>query len=179
MDEDSSYHWSFVSHNGQLKFNRVVMGGKNSAAHFQKVMQTVVGEMNYRKVLVYIDDVLVFGNNITDLLSHIRELFQRLRELGIFLKPSKCELFSKQVLWCGHLIDEEEITINPAFLSAVREIPVPENAATLRQLLASANWVRNRIPQFATLVTPLQELLAQELSKCNGHGREIYAGARW
>ena len=89
MDEDSSYHWSFISHNGQFKFNRVVMGGKNSAAHFQKVMQTVVGEMNYRKVLVYIDDVLVFGNNITDLLSHIRELFQRLREFGIFLKTSK------------------------------------------------------------------------------------------
>ena len=38
VDEDSSYHWSFVSHNGQFKFNRVVMGGKNSAAHFQKVM---------------------------------------------------------------------------------------------------------------------------------------------
>ena len=95
------------------------MGGKNSAAHFQKVMQSVVGDMNYRKVLVYIDDVLVFAKNITDLLSNIRELFQRLRTFGIFLKPSKCKLFSKQVLWCGHLIDEEGISINPAFLSAV------------------------------------------------------------
>ena len=43
-------------------------------------------------------------------------------------------------------------------MSAVRDIPVPENAATLRQFLASANWVRNRIPQFATLVTPLQDV---------------------
>ena len=76
------------------------------------------------------------------------------------------ELFSKQVLWCGHLIDEEGISINPAFLSAVREIPVPENAAALRQFIASANWVRNRIPQFATLVTPLQDLLVQALSTC-------------
>ena len=126
MEEDSSYHWSFISHNGQFKFNRVVMGGKNSAAHFQKVMQTVVGDMNYKKLLVYIDDVLVFGRNITDLICHIRELFQRLRKFGILLKPSKCELFSTQVLWCGHLIDAEGITINPAFLSAVREIPVPE-----------------------------------------------------
>ena len=38
VDENSSYHWSFISHNGHFKFNRVVMGGKNSAAHFQKVM---------------------------------------------------------------------------------------------------------------------------------------------
>jgi hypothetical protein len=177
VEESSSHHWSFISHNGQFKFNRVVMGGKNSAAHFQKVMQTVVGEMNYKKLLVYIDDVLVFGRNITDLLCNIRELFQRLRKFGIFLKPSKCELFSTQVLWCGHLIDAEGITINPAFLTAVREIPVPENAATLRQFLASANWVRNRIPQFATLVHPLQELLVQALAQCKRKTSRVAAKA--
>jgi transposase InsO family protein len=166
VEDTSSYHWAFITHNGQFKFNRVVMGGKNSAAHFQRIMQRVVGEMLYKKVLVYIDDVLVFGNNIMDLVRSIRELFQRLRKFRIFLKPSKCELFSTQVLWCGHLVDAEGIAINPAFLSAVRDIPVPENAATLRQFLASANWVRNRIPQFAKLVTPLQELLVKLLATC-------------
>ena len=95
-----------------------------------------------RKVLVYIDDVLVFGNNITDLLANIKKVFQRLRRFRIYLKPAKCELFASRVLWCGHLIDAEGIAINPAFISAVNEIPVPENAATLRQFLASANWVR-------------------------------------
>ena len=44
VEENSSYHWSFISHNGQFKFNRVVMGSENSAAHFQKFMQLVVGK---------------------------------------------------------------------------------------------------------------------------------------
>jgi hypothetical protein len=121
--------------------------------------------------------VLVFGRNIPDLLCHIKELFQRLRKFGIFLKPSKCELFSTQVIWCGHLIDTEGISINPAFLSAVREIPVPENAATLRQFLASANWVRNRIPQFSTLVHPLQDLLVQTLAHCKRKTSRVAAKA--
>ena len=81
-------------------FNRVVMGGKNSAAHFQKTMQGVLKSMLYKQVLVYIDDVLVFGRNIPDLLSAIKEVFQRLRRFRIFSKPSKCELFAPRVLWC-------------------------------------------------------------------------------
>ena len=104
-------------------------------------------------------------------------MFQRLRRFRIFLKPAKCELFASRVLWCGHLIDAEGIAINPAFLSAVREIPVPENAATLRQFLASANWVRGRIPQFAELVTPLQELLVQCLAKCKRKTTRVAAKA--
>ena len=136
----SSLHWAFITHNGQFKFNHVVMDGKNSAAHFQKTMQFVLKNMLYRKVLVYIDDVLVFGSNITDLLANIKEVFQRLRRFRIYLKPAKCELFASRVLWCGHLIDAEGIAVNPAFISAVNDIPVPENAATLRQFFASANW---------------------------------------
>ena len=52
VEDTSTYHWAFITHNGQFKFNRVVMGGKNSAAHFQKVIQLVVGNMLYKKVLV-------------------------------------------------------------------------------------------------------------------------------
>ena len=96
------------------------MGGKNSAAHFQKGDATRRWRNELQELLVYIDDVLVFCSNITDLIRNIRELFQRLRKFRIFLKPAKCEIFSTQVLWCGHLIDAEGISINPAFLSAVR-----------------------------------------------------------
>ena len=108
--------------------------------------------MLYKKVLVYIDDVLVFGRNVSDLLANIKEVFQRLRRFRIYLKPSKCELFASRV--------------NPAFISAVNDIPVPENVATLRQFLASANWVRGRIPRFSELATPLQEFLVKSLAKC-------------
>ena len=69
VETKSSYHWAFVTHNGQFKFNRVVMGGKNSAAHFQKTMQGVLKNMLYKKMLVYIDEVLVFGRNFSDLLA--------------------------------------------------------------------------------------------------------------
>ena len=153
------------------------MGGKNSAAHFQKTMQLVLKNMLYRKVLVYIDDMLVFGNIITDLLANIKEVFQRLRRFRIYLKPAKCELFASRVLWCGHLIDAEGIAVNPAFISAVNDITVPENASTLRRFLASANWVRGRIPRFAELVTPSQEFLVKCLAKCKRMTSRVAAKA--
>ena len=114
------------------------MGCKNSAAYFQNTKKRVLKSLLYRNVLVYIDDVLLFGENISDLLAAIRELFQRLRAHRIFLKPAKCETFAPRVLWCGHLIDAEGIAVNPVFILAVAEIAIADNAATRRQILASA-----------------------------------------
>ena len=51
--------WAFLTHAGQYCFNRVVMGGKNSASFFQQTMQEVLGDLVYVSVLTYIDDVLV------------------------------------------------------------------------------------------------------------------------
>ena len=54
---------------------------------------------------------------------------------------------------------------------------MPENAATLRQFLASANWVRGRISKFAELVTPLQELLVKCLATCKRKTTRVAAKA--
>ena len=50
--EDSRRFWSFVTHNGQFEFTRVVMGGKKSAGYFQQVMQKVLADLLFICVLI-------------------------------------------------------------------------------------------------------------------------------
>ena len=64
-----------------------------------------------------------------------------------------------------------------AGISAVNDIPVLENAATLRQFLASYNWVCGRIPSFTELATPLQELLVKSLASCKRKTARVAAKA--
>ena len=86
--------WAFLTHSGQYCFNRVVMGGKNSASFFQQTMQEVLGDLVYVSTLIYIDDVLVYGEDFEQLMVAIKKVSLRLRQYGIFLKPRKCTVFA-------------------------------------------------------------------------------------
>ena len=51
-----------------------------------------------------------------DLLSgywHLRQVFLRLREAGLKLKPSKCNLCSKGVEFLGHFVGAEGVRTDP------------------------------------------------------------------
>ncbi len=111
--------------------------------------------------------MLVYAENFKELLVAMQSVFLRLRQYGIFLKPRKCTLFAQSIVWCGHRISKEGCGINSEYLQAVQDIPAPLNAATLRQLLASCNWVRDSIPNYALIVSPLQELLKKVLADCS------------
>ena len=82
------------------------MGGKNSASYFQQTMQEVLGDLIYVCVLIYIDDVLVYAEDGEKLMSAMKQVFLRLRKFGIFLKPKKCTLYARSIVWFGHIISE-------------------------------------------------------------------------
>ena len=68
-------------------------------------------------------------------------------------------------------------------MQAVQHIPEPKNAATLRQFLASCNWIRDCVPNFASTVAPLQQILKEALSDCKRKTTRVVAkkdiGDRW
>ena len=45
---------------------------------------------------MYIDDIIVTGKNFDDHVRNVAQVFQRLRQAGLKLKPTKCKLFQKR-----------------------------------------------------------------------------------
>jgi hypothetical protein len=164
VGKDSTHCLAFVTHEGLFEFTRLVMGARNSAGHFQKVMTQVLSDLVLQVILLYIDDILVYARTAAELVAAIRQVFDRLRAAGIFLKPSKCDLFCRELVWCGHHISEAGIGVNPQYVDAVREMAAPVTAADLQQFLGSCGWVRGKIPAYAELVAPLQQLLTAALA---------------
>lgn len=54
-------------------------------------------------------------------------VFQRLKENGLKLKPSKCSSLQKQVRCLGHIVLKNGIQTDPEKISAVVIWPVPVN----------------------------------------------------
>lgn len=60
-------------------------------------MNLVLRGLYWKKVLAFLDDILVLGKNFQDYLDNIIEVLQRFRSYGLKLKPQKCILFRKEV----------------------------------------------------------------------------------
>ena len=71
-------------------------GLSNSGATFSRLMQACLGDENYKTLLIYLDDVLVFSNDFASHLVRLQLVFNRLRQHGLKIKPSKCSFFQHQ-----------------------------------------------------------------------------------
>ena len=95
------------------------------------------------------------------LLETIDIYLHRCQQYNLKLKISKCNFYMKEVEWCGHLISGKGISIAPTKMKALTAVPVPKNAGELMQYICALNFLRNKIPMFSEIVSPLRRFLTK------------------
>ena len=113
--------------------------------------------MNYWGICL--DDVVTFADMQLSLVQRLKWRFDRFREKGISLNPSKCKLGVTSVEYCGHLIDREGLYFTQPKLETVADFTIPETQHQLRSFLGLANWFRDHIRGHSDLVRPLHKVL--------------------
>ncbi|KAL5006849.1 hypothetical protein ScPMuIL_015655, partial [Solemya velum] len=102
-DQDKAKTAFSVGPLGFYQFNRMAMGLTNSPSTFQRLMQTCMGDLNLVICLLFLDDIIVFSSTFEEHLQRLEAVFQRLKEYGLKLKPSKCSFLQKEVRYLGHI----------------------------------------------------------------------------
>jgi hypothetical protein len=180
LTEKASKMLSFATPDGVFEPLRVPMGARNAACHFQKTMMEILmneGLLN-RGVLCYMDDVLLYADSPQELLELWKRVVCALQRVGLFITPGKSVFFAKRIVWCGHLISENGVDADPARIKALNAIPVPETIAQLQQFVAAANWLRDKIPEYARVFAPLQSALNLGLARCSRRTKAEATGVK-
>jgi len=110
-------------------------GLTNASATFQRVMDQVLGQINRQFALVYIDNINVFSEMFNGHLTHLKEVFQRIRQAGLRLNPSKCHFGRKSVTFLGHVISKGKVETDPSNTEKVTRYSEPTNKTQLRDFL--------------------------------------------
>lgn len=110
-------------------------------------------------VAVYLDGILVSGEDETDHLKNLDEVLRRLGEAGLQLKRSKCAFMQKEVEYLGHRVDAQGLHPVKKKVKAVMDAPTSTNVTELKAYLGLLNYYNKFLPNLATLSAPLHELL--------------------
>ena len=122
-------------------------------ASFQRLMESCLGDMHLNWCIIYLDDVLVFSKTPKEHLERLRGVFQKMREAGLKLKPSKCEFFRDRIAYLGHIVSKVGIETDPKKIMDVR------------QFLGFTNYYRKFIKQYAQVANPLNKLISGDNAK--------------
>lgn len=131
-------------------------GIKTASAIFTRLMRSLLAGLP--NVVHYIDDVLVATSTWEEHLNTLRELFRRIRQAGLTVKPQKCELGMSRVVFLGHLLGEGVIRPVESIVTKLEQAPKPETKKQVRSFLGLAGYYRGLIPHYAAKAQPLVEL---------------------
>ena len=162
MDPNSCEKTAFCHQNGPSGglYEWLVMpfGLKTAPGCFQRLMDKLLSDLRYISLLVYLDDILVFGSTFEETLSRLGELLRRLRNANLKLKPAKCKLFRKSLEFLGHVVSEKGISCDPKKIEVVKSWPRPKNQKEVKSLLGLASYYRRFLNNFSTIAKPLTNL---------------------
>ena len=125
-------------------------------------METCLGDLNLHWCIIYLDDIVIFSKDLASHLERLEAVFQKLEEAGLKLKPSKCELFQRQLAYLGHVISAKVVATDESKIEAIKNWPTPTNITEVRSFLGFTGYYCRFIPKFVQVACPLHKLTLGE-----------------
>lgn len=166
LTPEQQQYTGFVTHSGIYHFRFCPFGLKNSPAWFLRIINRAFRDYAFGKrrfIFLYIDDFLVFSTTFANHLTHLLQVFLRLRRLNLCLKATKCFFSFQRVKCLGYIVTPRGFEPDPAKISAVQDFPRPRTAKDVRSFLGLASYYRRWVPSFSDIGRPLHALTGKNV----------------
>ena len=166
MAADSKQYIAFtLGSMGLYECEDMPFGLCNAPLTFQRLMQNCLGELNLTYCLIYLDDVIIFSDTEEEHLHRMRVVFDRFREHGLKLKPSKCDVFRNEINYLAHHVSKDGVLPSKKNLEAIAECPPPDTYTKIKAFVGLIGHYRCFIKGFAPIAAPLYDLTSGENKK--------------
>lgn len=146
---------AFSTRQGQFCFNRLPFGLATAPATFQRMMHSMLDGILFKGVVVYLDDILVYGKDKEEHNNRLEEVFRRIQLAGLRINPEKCNLYKEELTFLGHTVSASGIKTNDKKIKEIQDAEIPVCAKQLRSFLGMTNYYRKFIKDYAKIAEPL------------------------
>ena len=159
LEEKSKKLAAFITYDGIYEFQTMAFGLSGATATFQMLMMKLLRNIAWKYVLCYVDDIIIFSSSFEDHLSHLEEVFKRLRDAGLKLSPKKCFFAKERLHYLGFILSKDGVEADPRKVEKIVNLKAPKNAKGVKSLLGLTGFYKKFIPQYSQICSPLFSLL--------------------
>ena len=162
-EEDRKYYTCHDPLNRMVyEFVRMPMGAKNASQIFQMLAETVIRPKTIG-LSVYIDDLSGACDTFEEGMASLKTLFARVKEANLKLGLKKSKLFCEELTMFGYKLTRKGYAADPDRVKALISIAAPKNQKELLSIIASFNYFRSTIPNFAKIAAPMYKLTGSKV----------------
>jgi hypothetical protein len=153
---------AFRTKYGIYEYLVMPFGLTNAPASFQRWMNEVLRDYLDVFCIAYLHDILIYSDNIEQHRQHVKMILERVEEVGLKLKASKCEFHTDRMEYLGYIILPSGIQMDLEKVRAVAEWREPTDMKGVQSFRGFANFYRRFIRDFSKITAPLTRLTRKD-----------------
>ena len=114
-------------------------------------------------VIIYLDDILIYSNNMSEHHQHVKEVLKHLCKAGLYAKAEKCEFHSKSVEYLGYIISSSGLTMSNKKVKIIQDWLEPKKVKDIQSFLDFAKFYYRFIFNYSDIVIPLIHLTWKDI----------------
>jgi hypothetical protein len=131
---------TFITKYGLYEYIVMSFELTNAPAFFMYLMNSVFMDYLDKFVEVFINDILIYSQNEEEHKEHLKMVLQRLREHQLYAKLSKCESWISEVLFLGHIINRDELAVDPNKVADILDWKAPRDVQEIKSFIGMAGY---------------------------------------
>ena len=140
---------------------RISFGLSLAPGAFERFLENCLGHLRDTVCITYLDDKIIFSASLEEHVEHTPKVLHWLRELGVKLKPRKCKLFKKEVVFLGCVLFEERYKLDPSSIKPVLSLKEssPKTVNEVYKLMGFLNYYHRYIKNFSKIAKPIYDIV--------------------
>ena len=112
----------------------------------------------------YLDDILIYSDNVLEHENHMKLVLQRLRTAGLQVDIKKTEYHVTRTKYLGFIISTQGLEVDPEKVSAITSWQLPSSVKGVQSFLGFCNFYRRFIKDYGRVAKPLNELTRKDVA---------------
>ena len=122
IKEGNEWKTAFITRRGLFEATVMYFGFSNAPVTFQSMMNDILGDLIcIQLVMVYLDDILIFGTCLKEYRQLVKEVLKRLQFNDLYAKVEKCFFEQSSIKYLDIIILENKVQMDEEKLSGVLE----------------------------------------------------------
>lgn len=153
---------AFYCENKLYQFKKMPQGFKNSPSIFQQAMNYIFGELIGKSCLIYIDDILIFGENKSEHDENFEKVQSVIKKFGLNENLEKRIFAKEEVCFLGYIIGKNKIKPKEERAQGIVEFKRPLSKKEVQRFIGLVNYDRQFIKNLSEKTSCLAALIAKD-----------------